>query len=170
MRRTVVINAVGLTPALLGSDAPNLTRLASKGAVRPVRAVTPAVTCTMQSTFVTGLPPFGHGCVANGWYDRDLAEMMFWRQSNRLVAGEKLWETARRRDPAFTCAKLFWWYNMYAVVDWAVTPRLYRYSIHLTLPPLFRTYARTRGGVIRRLSSALSSPSSSVSLISAIRP
>ncbi len=37
--------------------------------------------------------------------------------------GEKVWEAARRRDPAFTCAKLFWWYNMYASVDFAVTPR-----------------------------------------------
>jgi predicted AlkP superfamily pyrophosphatase or phosphodiesterase len=91
--------------------------------VRPLTTVTPAVTCTVQSTFTTGLLPRDHGCVANGWYFRDQSEILLWRQSNRLVAGEKIWEAARRRDPQFTCAKLFWWYNMYSSADWTVTPR-----------------------------------------------
>jgi predicted AlkP superfamily pyrophosphatase or phosphodiesterase len=39
------------------------------------------------------------------------------------VSGEKVWEAAKRRDPSFTCAKLFWWYNMYATADVTVTPR-----------------------------------------------
>jgi predicted AlkP superfamily pyrophosphatase or phosphodiesterase len=72
---------------------------------------------------VTGALPREHGIVANGWYFRDLSEVWLWRQSNRLVAGDKIWETARRRDPAFTCAKLFWWYNMYSSANWSVTPR-----------------------------------------------
>jgi predicted AlkP superfamily pyrophosphatase or phosphodiesterase len=25
--------------------------------------------------------------------------------------------------PGFTCAKLFWWYNMYSSADWSITPR-----------------------------------------------
>jgi predicted AlkP superfamily pyrophosphatase or phosphodiesterase len=83
----------------------------------------PAVTCTVQSTFTTGLLPREHGAVANGWYFRDLGEVWLWRQSNRLVAGEKIWEAALRRDPGFTCAKLFWWYNMYSTATYAVTPR-----------------------------------------------
>jgi predicted AlkP superfamily pyrophosphatase or phosphodiesterase len=122
MNRTLVLNVVGLTPALL-SHAPHLNRLAHDGGMRPLTTVTPAVTTTVQSTFVTGGLPRDHGIVANGWYFRDLAEVWLWRQSNRLVEGEKLWEAARRRDPAFTCAKLFWWYNMYSSADIAVTPR-----------------------------------------------
>jgi hypothetical protein len=85
--------------------------------------VLPAVTCSVQSTFTTGLPPSGHGCVGNGWYYRDIAEVNLWRQSNHLVAGDKIWDDAKRRDPSFTCAKLFWWFNMYATADLAVTPR-----------------------------------------------
>jgi predicted AlkP superfamily pyrophosphatase or phosphodiesterase len=81
------------------------------------------VTCTAQSTYLTGLAPSGHGAVANGWYDRTLAEHQFWKQSNRVVAGRKLWETCRAARPGFTCAKLFWWYNMYSSADWAITPR-----------------------------------------------
>ncbi|MBS0365167.1 MAG: alkaline phosphatase family protein [Proteobacteria bacterium] len=123
MHRTLVLLVVGLTPKLLGPHTPHLQHFAARGAMRPLNTVTPAVTCTVQSTFITGLPPSGHGCVANGWYFRDLSEILFWRQSNRLVAGEKVWEAARRRDPAFTCAKLFWWYNMYADVAVSVTPR-----------------------------------------------
>jgi predicted AlkP superfamily pyrophosphatase or phosphodiesterase len=123
MTPVLVILAVGLSPTLVGEHTPNLKRLAARGALRPLRTVTPAVTCTVQSTLVTGLPPGGHGAVANGWYFRDLCEVWLWRQSNRLVAGEKIWEAGKRRDPAFTCAKMFWWYNMYSSADWSATPR-----------------------------------------------
>jgi len=119
---TLVLNVVGLTPGLL-EHAPNLQGLAREGAVRPLTTVLPAVTTTVQSTMLTGSLPRDHGIVANGWYFRDLSEVWLWRQSNRLVHGEKVWEAAKRRDPAFTCAQLFWWYNMYASVDIAVTPR-----------------------------------------------
>ncbi len=114
---------VGLSQRLLGEHTPNLSALAKRGESRPLRTITPAVTCSVQSTFVTGKLPTEHGIVANGWYFRDLAEVWLWRQSNRLVQGEKLWEAARKRDTDFTCAKLFWWYNMYSSADWAVTPR-----------------------------------------------
>ncbi len=122
MNRTLVLNVVGMTPALL-AHAPNLSALANQGAVRALRTVTPAVTTTVQSTFVTGVLPREHGIVGNGWYFRDLSEIWLWRQSNRLVGGEKIWDAARRRDASFTCAKLFWWYNMYSSADIAVTPR-----------------------------------------------
>jgi predicted AlkP superfamily pyrophosphatase or phosphodiesterase len=123
MHPTLVILVVGLTPALVGPHTPNLQRLAAQGGMRPLHTVLPAVTCSVQSTLVTGLPPSGHGCVANGWYFRELAEVMLWRQSNHLVGGEKIWDAAKRRDPNFTCAKMFWWYNMYASADWSATPR-----------------------------------------------
>ncbi len=29
----------------------------------------------------------------------------------------------KRENSDFTCAKLFWWYNMYSKVDWSITPR-----------------------------------------------
>jgi len=107
----------------MGEYTPNLKRLAARGGLRPLNTVTPAVTCTVQSTLATGLMPSGHGIVANGWYFRDLSEIWLWRQSNRLVAGEKIWEAARSRNAKFTCAKMFWWYNMYSSADWSATPR-----------------------------------------------
>ncbi|MBI5368919.1 MAG: alkaline phosphatase family protein [Planctomycetes bacterium] len=123
MRPVVVLLVVGLTPRLVGPHTPRLAALARDGWLAPVTPVLPAVTCAVQSTYLTGLPPAGHGIVANGWYFRDLAEVWFWRQANTLVAGEKVWEAGRARDRAFTCAKLFWWHNMYSTADWSVTPR-----------------------------------------------
>jgi predicted AlkP superfamily pyrophosphatase or phosphodiesterase len=123
MHPLVVLNIVGLTPELIGAHTPNLARFANRGALRPLRTVTPAVTCSVQATFLTGLSPAGHGAVSNGWLFRDLYEIWLWRQSNRLLAGERVWDAGKKRDPAFTCANMFWWYNMASSADYAVTPR-----------------------------------------------
>jgi predicted AlkP superfamily pyrophosphatase or phosphodiesterase len=119
----VVLDIVGLTPSLIGADTPHLAVLARDGFMAPIVPVLPAVTCTAQATMLTGLPPRDHGIVANGWYFRDLAEVWLWRQSNHLVGGEKVWETARKSRPGFRCAKIFWWYNMYSTADLSITPR-----------------------------------------------
>lgn len=123
MRKTVVINVVGLTPGLLGDHTPYLSAWIGRGKMALIEPALPAVTCTAQSTYLTGTYPNEHGIVANGWYFRDECEVKFWRQSNRLVQAPKIWEMARRIDPEFTCANLFWWYNMYSSVDYSVTPR-----------------------------------------------
>ncbi len=122
MRPLLVLNVVGLTPELL-RHAPRLRALAGEGFSAPLEPVLPAVTCPTQSSILTGLPPSGHGVVANGWYDREQAEVMFWKQSNHLVHGEMVWDAARARDPACTSANLFWWFNMYGTPDFSVTPR-----------------------------------------------
>lgn len=123
MKRTAVINVVGLTEGLLGPRMPRLEQFRSKSSLRHIEPAFPAVTCTAQSNYLTGRAPAEHGIVANGWYDRSLAEVQFWKQSNQLVTAPKIWDELRRRDPAFTCAKLFWWYNMYSTADWSITPR-----------------------------------------------
>lgn len=83
----------------------------------------PAVTCTAQSTYLTGKEPAEHGIVANGWYFKNECEVKFWRQSNKLVQAEKIWDKLKKQDPHFTCANMFWWYNMYSNADYSVTPR-----------------------------------------------
>ncbi|HYG76294.1 MAG TPA: nucleotide pyrophosphatase/phosphodiesterase family protein [Planctomycetota bacterium] len=126
MTPVLVLNVVGLTRDLLTrfpQRAKNLVTLASEGQSCNLGTVLPAVTCSVQSTFLTGLMPRDHGIVANGWYFRELAEVHFWKQSNALVTGEKIWQAAKARNKDFTSAKLFWWYNMYSGNDYAVTPR-----------------------------------------------
>ncbi len=123
MKRTAVINVVGLTESLLGAATPRLNAFSQRGRKTTIVPAFPAVTCTAQSNYLTGLPPSQHGIVANGWYHRELAEVQFWRQSNHLVQARKLWQDLKDMEPAFTCAKLFWWYNMYAGADYSITPR-----------------------------------------------
>ncbi|MBV9320120.1 MAG: alkaline phosphatase family protein [Mycobacterium sp.] len=123
MEQLIVLCVAGLSPRHMNHLTPNIAGLARRGGARALRTVLPAVTCTMQSSILTGLPPNCHGAVANGWYFRDLGEIHFWRQSARLIAGERVWEEARRRDPSFTCANLFWWYAMHGTADISVTPR-----------------------------------------------
>lgn len=123
MKPVLLVDVVGLTPRLLSARTPNLQDLARRGASAPMSAVLPAVTCSAQATMLTGLAPASHGAVGNGWLDRASGEVALWRQSNALVSGEKVYEAARRLDPSFTCAKLFWWWNLGAAVDWSITPR-----------------------------------------------
>jgi predicted AlkP superfamily pyrophosphatase or phosphodiesterase len=123
LKSTLAMIVVGLTPRHLGTLTPRLSALARAGAMAPLATVTPAVTCSVQASFMTGLTPREHGIVGNGWLFRDQMEVMLWRQSNRLVSGEKIWEAGKRRDPAFTCANMFWWYNMASSHDFGATPR-----------------------------------------------
>ena len=121
--RLAVINVVGLSKSLIGEHTPGIAKFAASHGVQSFPPAFPAVTCTAQSSMVTGTNPGVHGAVANGWYDRENAEVKFWKQSNHIVQGEKVWDRLRRDVPGFTCAKLFWWYNMYASVDFSITPR-----------------------------------------------
>lgn len=120
--RLVVLDIAGLTPRLL-AHMPRLASLADGGWRAALGTVLPAVTCSAQATLLTGAPPREHGIVGNGWYFRDLGEVLLWRQHNALVGGDKLWDAARRVYPGYTVANVCWWYAMGARVDWTVTPR-----------------------------------------------
>ncbi|MBK8206982.1 MAG: alkaline phosphatase family protein [Planctomycetes bacterium] len=118
MKPLVVINVVGLTPAL-AAKAPAISALTHK----PLAGVFPAVTMTAQATMLTGLQPAQHGVVGNTWFWRELGEVRNWVQSNRLLP-EPLYRTARKlAGDKFTCAKMFWWFNQGSGCDWSVTPK-----------------------------------------------
>ena len=121
--RLAVLNIVGLSKSLLGENAPGITAFAEKHGLQTYAPAFPALTTTAQSSILTGTPPEKHGIVANGWYDRESAEVRFWKQSNHIVHGDKIWDALRKTVPDFTCAKLFWWYNMHSTADFTITPR-----------------------------------------------
>lgn len=123
MNRTVVINVVGLTDSLIGEHTPRISQFAEAGSLSRIAPAFPAVTCTAQSDYLTGKTATDHGIVANGWYSRELAETQFWKQPDQIVQAPKIWDALQRENSDFTCAKLFWWYNMYSKVDWSITPR-----------------------------------------------
>jgi predicted AlkP superfamily pyrophosphatase or phosphodiesterase len=121
-RPLVVLDVVGLTPRLL-PHMPNVATVGTAGFTARLDTVFPAVTCSVQSTLLTGELPRDHGIVGNGWYFRDLGEVFLWRQHNALVQGEKIWDAARRLSPGYQVANVCWWYAMGADTDYLVTPR-----------------------------------------------
>jgi predicted AlkP superfamily pyrophosphatase or phosphodiesterase len=123
----LVLDVVGLTPRLL-EHMPHLRAMADKGSSAPLGTVLPAVTCAAQSTFLTGAPPSEHGIVGNGWYFRELGDVLLWRQHNGLVSGDKLWDAARRVKADYTVANICWWYAMGADTDITITPRPVYYA------------------------------------------
>jgi len=139
MEPVLVLDVVGLTTRQIGAHTPALAALAERGACAPMDAVLPAVTLSAQATFLTGRRPDAHGAVGNGWYVREVGEPLLWRQPNELVAGPKVYERARQRDPSFTCAKLFWWWNLGAAVDWSLTPRPFYPADGRKIPAVYGT-------------------------------
>ena len=127
MKRTAVINVVGLTEALIGKHTPRIVEFVKRGALAHIAPAFPAVTCTAQSNYLTGKTPSEHGIVGNGWFNRELAEVQFWKQSNHLVQSLKLWDALREQSEIVnrksSIVNLFWWFNMYSSVDFSITPR-----------------------------------------------
>src|SRR5215210_348231 len=123
MQKTVVIDIVGLSSSVIGEHTPFIKQYISGRNLATIQPILPAVTTSVQSTYLTGKWPVDHGIVGNGWYDREDCEVKFWKQSNKLVQAEKIWERAKKEDPQFTCSFMFWWYNMYSTADYSVTPR-----------------------------------------------
>ena len=76
MKPLLVILVVGLAPRLVGSHTPHIKQLMERSATRPLKSVFPALTCSAQSSLLTGEMPSVHGAVATGWYFRDLAEVL----------------------------------------------------------------------------------------------
>lgn len=129
LQPVALINLVGLTPRHIGENTPRLLELSKKGFLSPLGGVLPAVTMPAQATLLTGTLPWHHGIVGNGWFFRETGEVRFWLQSNSLIHGETLYQRARQlaaeRGDRFTCAKLFWWFNQGAPVEYSVTPKPY---------------------------------------------
>ena len=123
MHKTVVIDVVGLSTSVIGEHTPFLTKYIAANHLSVIEPVLPAVTTSVQSVYLTGQWPSVTGIVGNGWYDHAECEIKFWKQSNKLVQAEKIWDKAKKLDPNFTCSNMCWWYNMYSTVDYSLTPR-----------------------------------------------
>ncbi|HVU27143.1 MAG TPA: alkaline phosphatase family protein [Verrucomicrobiae bacterium] len=128
MNRLAAINVVGLTESLIGEHTPHIAKFVKGGELAHILPAFPAVTCVAQSNYLTGKNPSQHGIVGNGWLNRELSEVQFWKQSNHIVTAPKIWDELRNRFndstiQRFTTANCFWWFNMYSSVDYSITPR-----------------------------------------------
>jgi predicted AlkP superfamily pyrophosphatase or phosphodiesterase len=127
--RVCLIDLPGLSRELLAS-VPGNSAMVQWLATQKVAAMTPtwpAVTCSVQATLTTGVPPSQHGIIANGIAtfrskaDQDLVdasnfasyrrEVSFWEQSNQLVQAPRFWQDASGRS-RYKTALLFFQQSM----------------------------------------------------------
>lgn len=148
MHPTAVLNIVGLVPSLLGDGMPSVSAFARRcGGVRSVIPDLPAVTSTVQASMLTGVRPSQHGIVGNGWFDRSLNEVHFWKQSDALVQAPRVWHAARQRDASFTCANICWWHAMHSTADITVTPRPMYPADGRKIPDIWTVPGELRGAL-----------------------
>ena len=67
-KKLLIVQAAGLSQAL------PVDRLI----FRPIAGIFPALTCPVQASFRTALPPTRHGMIANGLFHRGLGKCLFW--------------------------------------------------------------------------------------------
>lgn len=67
MKRTAVLNVVGLSESLIGEHTPTIKAFRQRHQFAHIAPAFPAVTCTAQSDYLTGTRASDHGIVANGW-------------------------------------------------------------------------------------------------------
>ncbi len=126
-----ILDIVGLDVSHLDSQPqsyPNIANLIGKdGEFGYMQPVFPSVTCTVQSSIITGKYPSEHGIVSNGMFDRENLQTNFWEQSTNLVQSQKAWDVIKQLDPQLKTAMLFWQNSLYTNNDIVVSPR----PIHL---------------------------------------
>ncbi len=83
----------------------------------------PAVTCSAQSSILTGTHPSEHGIIANGYYDRIYKEIHFWDQPSRLVKKPQIWDILKDENSKIKTAVLFWQNTLFAKSDIVITPK-----------------------------------------------
>ena len=97
---------------------------ADAGSQAPLDTVLPAVTCSVQSTFLTGT------AARRARHRRQRLVLPRPRRGPPLAPAQRARRRARRcgtppaaRHPGYTVANICWWYAMGADTDWTVTPR-----------------------------------------------
>ena len=116
--RSVIIQVAGLGHELVTQHADLFEKLPH--AFHPITPSFPAVTCSAQATFRTGLPCEQHGMVANGVFFREPATVEFWNQSARLIHGERLWKEAQKNGQSV--GLMFWQQSLGEDVSLLLSP------------------------------------------------
>lgn len=148
----LVINIAGLAATAVGEETPHLLELARVGSgPRGLQPPVPALTSPCQATILTGAPPAEHGIVSNGWYFRDLALVLNWQRSARLVAGRPLWEMVRASHGESRCANLFWRYATHASCDVNVVERPTYWADGRKSPDIYTEPGWVRDELVERL-------------------
>ena len=124
VKHVIVIDIVGLERKHISENiTPNISKISQTGETSDLETVFPAVTCTVQSSLLSGSYPEVHGIISNGLYDRQHYTVSFWEQSSNLVQADRVWDTIKMHGSGSKTAVLFWQNTMYSNADLVLTPR-----------------------------------------------
>ncbi len=118
MPKILVVQVAALGHSLVERFAPDFARLGLRfGGLQPPA---PAVTCTAQAVFRTGLSPEQTGIAGNGRFDRTTRKADFWNQSALLVRGGRVWDEFRAQGG--TVGIMFWQQSLGESADLVLSP------------------------------------------------
>ena len=124
MKRLAVLNVVGLSESLLGPATPRLNAFRNAGSFAHIRPALPAVTCTAQSNYLTGTTAARARHRGQRLVQSRTGRGAFLEAVEPPRPGaEDLGQRCAAELPGFTCAQLFWWFNMYSSGGFHITPR-----------------------------------------------
>jgi hypothetical protein len=112
-------------PGLRSEDLPRmptLAALAAGGQCLPLAPCFPAVTCPVQATLTTGVPPSRHGIVANGLFDRRSRHLEMWISPDGVHRAPRIWDTLKAVRPDLRTAAWFLLQSKHATADLVCLP------------------------------------------------
>ena len=138
----IIIDIVGLEKRHISEAlTPNICKISRGGETRNLETVFPAVTCTVQSSLLSGTYPEVHGIISNGLFDKQNHAVSFWEQSSNLVQADRIWDTLKMSGSSYKTAVLFWQNTMYSNADIVLTPR----PLHLDESMIMWCYSKPAG-------------------------
>ena len=105
-KHAVLLSIPGLRERDL-SAMPRLAGLAKNGATKPFVPSFPCMTCPVQTSLTTGVPPEKHGVMANGFYWRDKGQVEMWTAWNEVIEAPQIWDQLTAHDESLTSAVWF---------------------------------------------------------------
>ncbi|MDC0856261.1 alkaline phosphatase family protein [Candidatus Nitrosopelagicus sp.] len=127
MKKIIVLDIPGLVGSNIDkNETKNIPKII-KNNHSVLNPTFPAVTCSAQSSILTGTYPSEHGIIANGYYDKTYKEIHFWDQPSKLVKKPQIWDILKEKNSKIKTAVLFWQNTLFAKSDTVITPK----PIHL---------------------------------------
>jgi len=141
MKKIILLNIVGLTKGQFEKIKPKNLWNKFETNFTSFRPCFPAVTCSVQTSILSGVYPSEHGIIANGYFDSQKNQVSFWEQFAGLVEKPRIWDILKKENPSISTAILFWQNSMYANSDVIITPK----PIHLDHKMIMWCYSKPVG-------------------------
>lgn len=144
MRKICVIQIAGLSAEIVHQHTELFAPLNIN--FQPLTPPFPAVTCTAQAAFRTGMDTARNGVICNGVYSREQARVDFWNQSAHLMPPERIWHAFRQNGG--TVGTICWQQSLGDDVDMILSPQ----PVHKHHGGMIQAFHSKPAGLYERIS------------------